>query len=223
MNHRVILADRNQAMCDQIRTDIEQRGGSAYSIPSDVAEGTDVDRMFSSISKNFEKIDVLINCAGIGSRIRRMHEIEPSDFEHVINVNLKGVFLCMRGGISAMLETGGGSIVNIASVGGTRSMAGGSSYGASKAGVISLTKSAAVEYAHDNIRVNAVCPGWTATPMLEEQIAMEGENLRRHMIKMVPMSRLGLPDEAAEAAYFLACGPAFCTGTILVIDGGMTA
>ena len=169
----------------------------------------------------FGSLDILVNAAGIGGAAPHIHLMDEK-FDRAIAVNLRGVFLSMKYAIPYMLNRGG-SIVNVASIGGINSMPMSCDYGASKAGVISLTKSVAREYAPHNIRVNAVCPGWTDTPMVDEVLRREGETYRDTILSHVPRRRLGTPEEVAGVILFLATGATFATGSIFVTDGGTIA
>ena len=152
-----------------------------------------------------------------------IHEYSEDDWDKVININLKGVWLCLKFEIIQMLKQGGGSIVNTASimglVGGSRSP----SYGASKHGVVGLTKNAAVQYAPSNIRVNAVCPGYIRTPMTEQGSLLDPDNAEK-IINRHPLGRLGTPEEIADTVVWLASDAAsFVTGHTMTVDGGYVA
>jgi NAD(P)-dependent dehydrogenase (short-subunit alcohol dehydrogenase family) len=151
----------------------------------------------------------------------RLGEYPDDDFDQVIAVNLKGVWLCMKAEIAQMLAQGGGVIVNTASNAGLAGFAGHSAYSASKHGVIGLTKSAAREYAKKGIRVNAVCPGFIHTPMLDRSAAENPQRAAR-LAAFTPMARLGTPEEVASAVVWLCSdGPGYVTGAAIVIDGGL--
>ena len=169
----------------------------------------------------FGRLDVAFNNAGFGGKTAPTAEIDEADYDNVLAVNLKGVFLGMKYEIPAMLETGGGSIVNTASAMGLVGYSGKAAYAAAKGGVIQLTKSAALEYATAGIRVNAICPGMTWTGLAHggrEGPPPEGQTPPQ------PMKRWGLPEELAAAALFLASDESsFVTGTAIPVDGGLVA
>jgi len=177
---------------------------------------------------NYGKLDILYNNAGIAEKLAPTHEAQVADWDRVISINLKGVFLGMKFAIPEMLKRGGGVIINTASMAGLVGVPGQSAYNASKGGVIQLTKTAALEYSTQNIRVNCICPGTIWTPMMESR-AMETaggvEEAKKQSIKYFsPVGRLGEPEEIAQAALFLACdGSSFITGIPLPVDGGFIA
>jgi NAD(P)-dependent dehydrogenase (short-subunit alcohol dehydrogenase family) len=198
-------------------------GNSAVAARADVSKSADVKAMIETARTRFRRLDILFNNAGIEGPQAATADCPEDDFDRVIAVNLRGVFLGMKYGIPAMLESGGGSIVNTASVAGLVGFAGLPAYSASKGGVIQLTRTAALEYATRNIRVNAICPGVIWTPMVE-RFAGGTSAGRDAMIAMEPVGRLGTPEEVAAMALYLASDEsAFVTGTALPIDGGYVA
>ena len=169
------------------------------------------------------RLDCAVNNAGIEGALRDTAEYPEDIFERVIQVNLIGVWRCVRAEVPAMLRTGGGAIVNTASVAGLVGAGALSAYVASKHGVVGLTRSAAIEYAKAGIRVNAVCPGVIDTPMVD-RLSAEMPTLREALIAMKPMGRLGRPEEVAEAVVWLCSDAAsFVTGHALAVDGGYVA
>jgi NAD(P)-dependent dehydrogenase (short-subunit alcohol dehydrogenase family) len=195
-------------------------GSGAVAVHGDVSRSEDVAAMVSQTISTFGRLDILCNNAGVPSAVARTADLSEDEFDRVLRVNLRGVFLGMHYAIPAMLATGGGSIVNVASTAGLVAYPGLAAYCAGKAGVIQLTRVAAVEYALDNIRVNALCPGNTDTPLAR---SFKGDVGVKAM-GATPMGRLARPEEMAAAAVFLA-GPesSFITGTVLTADGGYTA
>jgi NAD(P)-dependent dehydrogenase (short-subunit alcohol dehydrogenase family) len=199
---------------------VAEFGDRAIAVHADVSKPTGVEALIQAAVKEFGHIDVLCNNAGIDGQLKLLADVSPEEFDQVISVNLRGVFLGMKYAIAGMVANGGGSIVNIASVGGLVGAPAQSSYVASKHGVIGLTKAAAVEYARAGIRVNAICPGATETTMFQQLPA----ELIAHVAAQHPIGRIAQPDEVANAAVFLASDEAsFVTGACWAVDGGYTA
>lgn len=196
---------------------------SAIAVQVDVADSASVAAMVAVAVDRFGRLDCAFNNAGIEIEATRTHEADEDVFERTIAVNLRGVFLCLKHEIAAMLLTGGGSIVNTASIAGVGGAPGMPAYAASKHGVIGLTRTAALEYARNNIRVNAVCPGVVRTPMMEAAIAAAPSRAER-VAGMHPMNRVAEPEEVAQAALWLCSdGASFVTGDALRVDGGVGA
>jgi NAD(P)-dependent dehydrogenase (short-subunit alcohol dehydrogenase family) len=204
----------------------ESLGAGSLGVATDVRSGEDIAALVEHTMQHFGRLDVLCNNAGIDGQLGPVTEVTTETFDDVLAVNLRGVFLGMRYGIPAMLKTGGGSIINIASVAGIVAFPGTSAYTASKAGVLGLTRVAAAEYGQVGIRVNAICPGVIDTPMLaglqqaapglHAQIVGRGES-------MSVLNRLGTIDEIANLAVFLASDDSsFITGQAICADGGYT-
>lgn len=199
-------------------------GGQASALQVDVSQSADVQRMIAEAVERFGRIDILVNNAGIGGAMGLLHEQDEDNFDRIIAINLKGVFLGMKYGIAAMLDTGGGTIVNMASAGGLAGAPGLSGYCASKGGVVMLTKTAALEYAQQNIRVNAICPGLIWTPMVPGQDGSRVPPQGTPPPPGMPMGRWGLDTEIAATAVFLASDEAgYLTGVALPVDGAFTA
>jgi len=199
-------------------------GKAAVAVQVDVTSSGDVQRMVATAEERFGRLDILVNNAGFGGMIAPLHEQDEDAFDQTMAINLRGVFLGMRHGIAAMLRSGGGTIVNMASAAGLVGTMHMSAYAASKAGVVQLTKSAALDYAQQNIRVNAICPGLIWTPMVPwsdgSRVPPEGTAPPPGM----PMGRWGLDTEIAATAVFLASDEAgYLTGAALPVDGGFTA
>jgi len=203
---------------------IINEGGRAISLTCDVTKAADVRAMVAATVDAFGRLDAAVNNAGIaGSFTDRLHEADDLMFERVLGVNLRGIWLCMKAELSRMLASGGGSIVNIASVAGLIGAPKAAAYTASKHAVVGLTKSAAVDYAKLGLRVNAICPAYTDTAMAQSAIA--GNPQMAHIMpRAIPMGRLGQPGEIAEAVVWL-CSDAssFVTGHALALDGGLVA
>jgi NAD(P)-dependent dehydrogenase (short-subunit alcohol dehydrogenase family) len=200
-------------------------GGDAFFIEINVANSESVKNMVKEVTKRFGRIDILVNNAGIyyqGDIIETTEE----EWDKVIAVNLKGVYLCSHYVIPVMLRGNGGVVVNVASEAGLVGIAGQVAYNASKAGVISLTKSMAVDFGRQGVRVNAVCPGTTETPMVKNALkkSKDPEKERRKLEEYRPLNRLGRPEEIAAAILAMASDHlGYATGSVLSIDGGYTA
>lgn len=196
-------------------------GDAAVGVQADISNEADVRRLIATAEESFGRIDILVNNAGFGGGLMPLHEQTTENWDRVHGVNLKGVFFCMKYGILSMRGTGGGSIVNVSSATALVGFKHHSIYGAAKAGVNQLTKTAALDYADDNIRVNAVCPGtiWTGlVPMAEESPEPPPGVFR---LPGIPMDRWGLADEIAAAALFFASDEAsYVTGVVMPVDGG---
>ena len=201
----------------------KEMGGDSTAFHADVANTADVRAMIETARSRYGRLDVLFNNAGIEGAMAPTADCTEENFDRTIAVNLKGVFLGMKYGIAAMLGYGGGSIINTASVAGLVGFPGLPAYCASKGGVIQLTKTAALEYATQNIRVNAICPGVIWTPMVE-RITGGSEEARRQFTEIEPVGRMGTPEEVAAMALFLASDESsFVTGAALPVDGGFVA
>ena len=221
---RIVVADFDEDLGAAAVAAIEAAGGEAAFVKVDVARSLDVEAMVRFSMERFGALHVLYNNAGIfpvddGGAT----ETPESTWERVMDVNLKGVWLGCKFGIPAMLESGGGSIINVASFVAIMGAATAQiAYTTSKGGVLSMTREIAVEYARQGIRANSLCPGPMATPMLEELMSDPARRQRRMV--HIPMGRLGRAEEVAKAALFLASDESsFVTGTQLLVDGGITA
>jgi len=223
---RVAVADRAEADAAATVALINAAGGQAIAIGGDVTREADVAAMVARTVSAFGRIDCAFNNAGIAGRAvgpvgQRTHELSQDAFDRMLAVNLTGVFLCLKHEVAQMLaQGGGGAIVNTASIAGLIGLATSAHYVAAKHGVVGLTKSAAIEYAQDGIRVNCVNPGYVATPMTKDIIEERGQDI----LAKVPMRRFGVPGEIAEAVAWMCSDKAsFMTGASHVIDGGYQA
>lgn len=214
---KVVCADRSGRE-EETAADL---GSAAVAVHVDVAIAADVRRMIDTAVKTFGRLDVLCNNAGFGGPIMPLCEHTEDNFDNVIAVNLKGVFLGMKYGIDAMLRSGGGSVVNTASAAALVGWKGHGVYAAAKSGVIQMTKCAALDYAERGIRVNAICPGTTWTGLVKESTFHPAPPPGAKVPPGTPMNRWGLPSELAAAALFLASDDSsFITGVALPVDGG---
>lgn len=214
----VLIADR---AIDQAEALASELGGGSVACPVEVTDEASCAAMVAAAMARFGRLDIAVNNAGIGNRDRsKVADLPYATWQNLLNVNLNGVFLSMKAEIPAMLASGGGSIINIASIMGTVSVGGACSYVAAKHGVVGLTKAAALDYAADGIRVNAVGPGFIDTPMLSNRTPEQmAEIAAQH-----PVGRLGTAEEIANLVAFLAAPESsFTTGAYYIADGGYTA
>jgi len=221
----VVIAEVNRDAGASAASEIRAEGGSALFVPTDVSRAADVEAMVRRTVAEFGRLDVLVNNAAI-QILGRLADTSEEDWDRLQSVNLKGVFLCSKYAIPEMVRTGGGSIVNLASVLGLVGDPDLAAYCAAKGGVLALTKAAALAYGPAGIRVNAICPGDVDTPMVRDYFNNDPdpEALRRRISSEYALRRIAEPREIAEAALFLASdASSFVTATALVIDGGLTA
>lgn len=221
---RVVVADVDGDLALEAQAEIVAGGGAATAVTVDVSDESDVEAMVAVAVDTFGRLDVLFNNAGIfPDDDGGILDTPPATWQRVMDVNLKGVWLGCRAAVPAMLESGGGSIINVASFVALMGAATAQiAYTASKGGVLSLTRELAVEYARSGIRANSICPGPIETPLVAELLADPRRRERR--LVHIPIGRFGRPDEIAKAALFLASDDAsFVTGSSLVVDGGITA
>lgn len=222
---RVAIADQNEAGAVETVAMINAAGGQSIAMAVDVSDETQIDVMVTRTVAAFGRLDCAFNNAGIatwgaGKPGLRTHEMTRQSFDRMLAVNLTGVFLCMKHEIAQMLKQGGGAIVNTASIAGLVGLPTSANYVAAKHGVVGLTKTAAMEYAQENIRVNCVNPGYIKTPMTDPVMAERFDTV----MPKVPMNRLGVPEEIAEAVVWMCSDRAsFMTGASQIVDGGYYA
>jgi NAD(P)-dependent dehydrogenase (short-subunit alcohol dehydrogenase family) len=214
-----MLAARDEDTLERVSVEIGRGGGEAYAVPTDVTDGRAVERLVAMASDRYGRIDGAFNNAGQGHRPVPLADVDPADFDRVLAVNLRGVFLCLRAELAALAA--GGAIVNMSSSAGLAGAPGMGSYSAAKHGVIGLTKTAALDYGPRGIRVNAVAPG----PILTEGgIGAAPAEVRERVAQMLPLKRIGTPGEVAQvAAWLLSDAASFVNGVTVPIDGGKLA
>ncbi len=219
---KVAILDQDSEAGNGTLSLIQKSGGEAIFIPTDVTDEASVVRAIDTIIERFGRLDAAFNNAGISPDTGSTIECSREQWDRIFAVNTTGVWLCMKHEIQAMLRTGGGAIMNTGSVSSLRAAPGIPAYVASKHAVIGMTKVAALEFAKQGVRVNCVCPGMIATPMLEKKAADGYFNIDDYVRSAVPVERLGQPEEIA-AAVIWACSPSasYLTGATLSVDGGM--
>lgn len=224
LGHAVMVADVDAAAAAATAKEITEGGGTAAGVGVDVADEVQVREAVAATVAEFGRLDYAVNSAGIQGALGPVGECSSANWATTLAVNLTGTFLCMREQIGVMLPRGTGSIVNIASNFGLVGKKGVPAYCASKHGVVGLTKSAALDYADRGIRINAVCPGPTVTPMFDKIVEESGDRARTMLAdveRSVPMGRLGTVDDIAAAVTWLCSDAAsFVTGTAMPVDGG---
>jgi NAD(P)-dependent dehydrogenase (short-subunit alcohol dehydrogenase family) len=220
---QVVVVDIDDAGGDETVRLVEHDGGAATFVHADVSDAEQVEAMVRHAVSTFGGLDCALNNAGMGSGGQPIADYPLSEWDRAIGVMLTGVFLGMKYEIPAMLARGGGAIVNTSSVAGLTGYPGQSGYIAAKHGVIGLTRTVALEYAAQGIRVNAICPGTARTPMVAAALDHSPE-IAEHLVGLLPIGRVAEPSEIAEAAVWLCTDAAsFVLGTALSVDGGYTA
>ena len=220
---KVVVSDVSATGGAETVNSIKASGGDSVFVKTDVSESKDVRSLVEQTLSEFGRLDFACNNAGIGGAQAMTADYPEESWGRVLGVNLTGIWLCMKHEIPAMLRQGG-AIVNVSSILGTVGFVGAPAYTAAKHGVLGLTKTAALEYATRNIRVNSICPGFIQTPMLEHAGLITGSDAYKSIVALHPMKRLGRPEEVAEAVVWLCSDAAsFITGECLLVDGGFTA
>jgi 3-oxoacyl-[acyl-carrier protein] reductase len=213
----VVVTATSQAAADATAAEVEKLGRKALAVKTDVSVAADVEALFSTTMTIFGKVDILVNNAGI-TKDGLLVRMKEDDWDSVLDVNLKGMFLCTREAAKLMTKARYGRIVNISSVVGETGNAGQANYAASKAGMIGFTKTVARELAKRNITVNAVTPGFIETDMTSAL----SEKVREGLLQQIPLERLGSAENIADAVCFLSSGMAdYVTGHVLAVNGGM--
>ena len=221
---KVVVADLNEDLSEQVASEIAAQGGDSWTYCADIADETSVDALFAEVAKREARIDILVNSAGIAIR-RPSVELTLADWEKVIAVNMTGTFLCARAAARHMIAGGrGGAIVNVASIMG---LSGGGlypniSYQTSKGAVVNMTRALAIEWAPHEIRVNAVAPTYVRTPLTAS--LFENPEMVARIEALTPLKRLAEPQDVAAAIVFLSsAAAAMITGHVLAVDGGFLA
>jgi NAD(P)-dependent dehydrogenase (short-subunit alcohol dehydrogenase family) len=217
----VIVSDIHMERAQKVAEEILSAGGKALAQQTNVTKYDEVEMLIANTMKQYGRVDIMVNNAGIGGENQRKtaeHTLE--DWDNVIAVNQTGVFYCMKLALKQMMKQGHGNIINIASLAGLKPSGNNLSYSASKFAVVGMTKSAALEYGRKNIRINAVCPGYTHSALLDKLLGSRPE-MGEILKKMIPMDRFGEPYEIAEAVAWLASeNSKYMTGQTLILDGG---
>ncbi len=222
---RVVLAARREEELQSLVAEIEANGGKATAIKTDVSKSEEVERMVSHAIEVYGRLDYAVNNAGIEGKLSAITDLSEEDWDAVMNINLKGIFLCMKYEARAMIKAdNGGSIVNIGSVNSFLGFPTGSAYVSSKHGLIGLTSSVSAELAPQGIRVNLLCPGVIETPMHQRLRGIVGDELYDEgLLPTVHLRRAGRSEEIARSILFLCSDDAsYITGTTLTPDGGLT-
>jgi len=220
---KVVVADVMDELGEETVKMINDSGGKAVFVHTDVSKAEDVHCMVKTAVDTYGRLDIVFNNAGIEGPSIDTANYPEDVFDKVVAVNLKGVWHGIKYAVPELLKNGGGCIINTSSVAGLVAFAGLSAYNATKGGIIQLTKTAAIEYAKQNIRVNCIAPGVIETAMVDRVLKGQPE-AKAAFIQIEPVGRFGKPEEVAKAALFLASeDSSFITGTVLIVDGGLTA
>ncbi len=221
----LVVADRDETAGEEVVRQIKQSGKEAAFVYTDVSISEDCRRLMEKTYETFKRIDILVNNAGIYVQ-GDITSTTEEDWKRILSVNVDGIFYCSRHAVPYMIKAGGGSIVHVGSEAGIVGIKNQLAYNVSKAAAIMMAKSMAIDLAPHNIRVNAVCPGTTETPLVKAAIEQSSDptQARGVLESCRPANRLGRPEEIASAILFIASDePGYATGSSLVIDGGMTA
>jgi NAD(P)-dependent dehydrogenase (short-subunit alcohol dehydrogenase family) len=220
---KLVISGRREAAGQKAVEEIRARGGDAAFIAVDVDREAHVRRLIEFAIEKFGRLDLAVNNAGISNETKTIGDSDPAKFQAMLQTNVMGVYLCMKYEIQQMLKNGGGSIVNLASIAGLNGIPYAGPYAATKHAVVGLTKSGALDYATQNIRINAVAPGAIKTDIIAGSIA-QGQYDEATISAMHPMARMGNPEEIARGiAWLLSDEATFVTGHVLNIDGGFQA
>lgn len=217
----VVVADVDEVNGKSTVTTIEDAGGTAVFVPTDVTDESQVESLVGTTVERFGGVDVLVNNAGGSLDDDNPHRVDRTTFERVVELNLTGTFLCARAALPAMVESGGGAMVHMSSVNAHAGI-GLAAYSAAKNGIIALSRLLATQYGRHGIRSNAVCPGTVITDASSPKLRERGP-VREQWLDQYPLGRFGRPEDVAESVLFLGSErAAFVTGTELVVDGGLT-
>jgi NAD(P)-dependent dehydrogenase (short-subunit alcohol dehydrogenase family) len=221
----VIMADSNAALLEEAASALRSAGHKVLAVTCDVRDRNQVSAMTKLAVKSYGRLDAAFNNAGINCDGAPMLETDDDEFDNILDVNLRGIWNCMKAELRQMIAQGSGAIVNCSSIGGMRGSKGRAAYSASKFGVIGLTRAAALDYANTGIRINAVCPGIIGnTPMATRVTKNNNPDIIKAFVAAEPIGRLGEPEEIAAAVLWL-CSPgaSFMLGHAMVVDGGILA
>ena len=218
----VVITGRRKDLLDHVVADIERKKGRALAVAGSVTDEAHARSVVDQCVRAFGALNILVNNAGIGAFGKLLHEIDDATWHEILDVNLTGVFRMTRAAVSAMLKNGGGSIINMSSVGGVIGFSGSAAYGTSKGGLELFTKCVAMDYAQNGIRCNSVCPGLIDTPMAAP--LLNNPDMKAEVLSAYPIRRVGTPEEVAKMVLYLASDDAsWVTGSSFMIDGGLTA
>ena len=222
-NATVVVSDVNDEGGQKTVTQIRAAGGEANYVNCNVADPDQIEAAIRQTVAAYGRLDIGINNAGIGGKFGRLLDQTRDDFNQMMAINVGGVFYGMQAQIRQMLTQSGGKIVNVSSIAGVRGMVMGGPYSASKHAVLGLTKTAALEYVRQNIRVNAICPVYTHSGIVSD-LVNTAPGMEERMRRVIPLGRFGQPEEIAQAILWLCSDEnAFCTGQAIQMDGGLTA
>jgi NAD(P)-dependent dehydrogenase (short-subunit alcohol dehydrogenase family) len=215
---KVVVSDIDIKECQNVCDEIKKIGSDAIAVKCDISKKNDIDAMIKKTMQKFQKIDILINNAGV-VLTKPFVEMTEKDWDFVLDINLKGVFLCTNAVVKQMIKQKSGKIISVASIAGEVGFMNNSAYCASKAGIINLTRELALELSPHNINVNAIAPGVIATKMTEDML--KDKKTKEVLLTSTPLGRVGQPEEIGKAVVFLASDDSnFITGHTLVVDGG---
>lgn len=220
---QVIVSDINSESAEKVAEEIQKTGGNAFAMQTNVTQYEEVESLIAKTVEKWGRLDVMVNNAGIGGKHqKKTAEHTHEDWHDVIAVNQTGVFYCMKVALKQMQKQAHGNIINVASLAGLIPSGYNLSYSASKFAVVGMTKSAALEYGRKNIRINAVCPGYTRSALLDK-LVMSRPDKEETLKRMIPMDRFGEPTEIAEAIAWLASDNSkYITGQTITLDGGIS-
>ena len=214
---RVAILDRTEDALHETADTVRNAGGEVLTLACDVSRPEEVEAAVARTVERFGRLDIAFNNAGVENKAAPVAEIELEEWDRILDINLRGTFVCMKHELAQMVRQGSGVVINTSSGAGIRGVAGGAAYAASKHAIIGLTKSAALDYAKSNIRVNAVLPGNIETPMMDR---FTGGDIQK-AIDLEPVGRLGKPEEIADAVLWMTADlGAFVTGASISVDGG---
>lgn len=221
---KVVVSNRSPEKGEEVAQEIRDAGGDAIAFAADVLSEEEIRALVEKTVATYGRVDIAFNNAGISGATGPTGEYDSGDWNEVLAINLTGTFLCMKYELAEMVKQGAGAIVNCSSILGQVGFPNSAAYVASKHAVLGLTKSAALEYARQGIRVNAVCPGFIDTDMIDQPGSGDEPSFKTTLAELEPVGRVGTPEEVAEAVIYLASdGAGFTTGTSLLVDGGWVA